>query len=240
MCASTAISVDLAALIGSQLASFLAGLHNWGRQTQKGRANLSANVFGRTVMDLLGYQIAVPNAAASGIVDPLLPIVMAALAERDRIGEETAIMGDFWTANVLVSIQETASGEQTLKRLWVIDWENCRYGSPASDIAPFAADCYLNARFHDEVSAETLRHNFLQTYAALAKVDPLEVVIGMGTFWIMWAGNRKGVSATQLREYIEKGIEYIRMGWGSSEDIGDVQWLPSSLAKELVACTSYY
>ncbi|KZP10119.1 hypothetical protein FIBSPDRAFT_938200 [Athelia psychrophila] len=220
---------DIAALIGCQLATFIAGLHNWGRNNESARAGLSANAYGRTVQDLCRYQKVVPNAIASGILDPLLSTVMAALAETDKTSEETAIMGDFWTANVLVNIEESASGEKALKKMWIIDWEACRYGSPATDVGLFAGDCYLISRVHNEMAADAMRHSFLGTYATLAKVDPMEVVIYMGAYWIMWT-YYEDIGEAEQRKRLAKGVEYIHRGWERSQ-----QWLPLSLAQELLA-----
>ncbi|KZP27682.1 hypothetical protein FIBSPDRAFT_1039994 [Athelia psychrophila] len=230
MGASPPPPTDMAALIGCQLATFIAGLHNWGRNNESARAGLSANAYGRTVMDLCGYQTVVPNATASGILDPLLSTAMAALAERDKTSEETAIMGDFWALNVLVDIDMSASGEKALKNIWIVDWEACRYGSPAVDVATFAGDCYLISRIHNETATDAMRRNFLGTYVALAKVDPMEVVIGMGTMWIMWTKYQEDIGEAEKRERVAKGVEYIHKGWERSRE-----WLPVSLAQELIA-----
>ncbi|KZP34384.1 hypothetical protein FIBSPDRAFT_923907 [Athelia psychrophila] len=230
MSASPPPPIDIAALIGRQLATFIAGLHHWGQKNERARAGLSANAYGRTAMDSCGYQTVVPNAAASGVFDPLLSTVMVALAETDRTSEETAIMGDFWTANMLVDIEESASGEKALKQIWVIDWEACRYGSPAVDVASFAGSCYTSSRVHNEMATDAMRRNFLGVYATLAKVDPMEVVIGMGTFWIMWTKYEEGIGEAELRERVVKGVEYINRGWERSWE-----WLRLSLAQELLA-----
>lgn len=231
LCATPPLSAGMAAEIGSQVAKFIAGLHNWGRSSVQGRALLSsADAFGRTAMDTHGYQNVVRNAAASGITDLLLPTVMAALAEQDRTCDETAVMGDFWSANMLVDIAESATSEQTLKKIWIIDWENSRYGSPVVDVSSFVGDCYLISRFYDQPSAEALRHSFLATYAGLAQVDPRQVAISVGTFWIMWTKARGWGSEEELRECIEKGVEYIHAGWDGSREGRTL-----SLTRELVS-----
>ena len=215
--------------IGTELAAFIAGIHNWGRDNQGARASLSQNLVGRTATRKLCYETLVPKAANSGVDDPLLQQVVAALSEEVMSSEETLVMGDFWTANILVDVQETRAGLRSLKKIWVIDWESCRYGSPAADIASFAGDSYLVARFHDHDLGETLRHSFLETYAGLAKVDPFRVALGLGAHWIMWTDGLGEQEEGGTRECIDKGVEYIHRAWEKS-----AEWISLSLVKELV------
>lgn len=226
---NTPPTVPMAALIGAKLAAFIAGVHNWGRNNLPAHTRLSANTVGRTAMKKLCYETIVPKAAKSGVVDPLLPMVVAALSEEAMTNDETLVMGDFWTANVLIDVQESHTGEQVLKKLWVIDWESCRYGNPATDIASFAGDSYLVSRFQDHGLGEALRHSFLETYAALAKVDPLRVALGLGAHWIMWTDDLGQGGEAETRECVDKGLEYIQRAWDQS-----AEWVSLSLAKELV------
>jgi len=170
------------------------------------------------------------NATLSGISisDPLLRTAMASLVETDTTSKETAIMGDFWTGNVLVDIEESASGEKVLKKIWIVDWETCRYCSPAIDIAMFAGDCYSISRVHNELATDVMRRNFFATYAGLAKVDPMEVAIRMGAFWILRAVFLEDLGEAEQRERVAKGFEYIYKGWERCKE-----WLPLSLVREL-------
>lgn len=84
------------------------------------------------------------------------------------------------------------------------------------------------SRVHNMMATDAMRHNFLGVYATLAKVDPMEVVIGMGAFWIMWTKYQEGVGEAEQRKRVAKGVEYIRRGWEQSRE-----WLPLSLAREL-------
>ncbi|KAF9529056.1 kinase-like domain-containing protein [Crepidotus variabilis] len=231
--AKRTLSADMLTVIGTKLATFIAGVHNWGRNNEKVHAKLSNNKAGRTVMDDLGYQTVIPKAAEYGISDPLLATVVDALADEDRTSQETVIMGDFWTQNVMVDLEDTGSGEKALKKIWIIDWEGCRYGTPAVDVTSLVGDCYLLSRFYEQKSAEVLRHSFLKTYAskAFSKVDPLRVVTGVGIHWIMWAKivGGENTSHAEVKECMEKGVDYIHKSWEKSEG-----WLRSSLIRELV------
>ncbi|KAF7978033.1 hypothetical protein HWV62_1917 [Athelia sp. TMB] len=221
--------VPMAEKISNELAAFIAGIHNWGRNNQEARASLSHNLVGRTAIRKLCYETLVPKAEKSGVDDPLLQQVAAALSEEVMNSEETLVMGDFWTANVMIDVQVTGAGVRNLRKIWVIDWEGCRYGSPAADIASFAGDSYLVARLHHHDLGETLRHSFLETYAGLAKVDPFRVALGLGAHWIMWTDDLSEQEEGEIRECVDKGVEYIHRAWEQS-----AKWISLSLAKELV------
>lgn len=227
---NTPPSIPMTTLIGTKLATFIAGVHNWGRNNPMAHRRLSANAVGRTAMKTLCYDTIVPKAAKSGVVDPLLQVVAEALSEEVMTNEETLVMGDFWTANVLIDVHKSHTGELVLKKLWVIDWESCRYGNPATDVSSFAGDSCLVYQFQNRNVGEALRHSFLKTYAGLAKVDPLRVVLGLGAHVIMWTADLGADKDGEARICVDMGVEYIHRAWNQS-----AEWVSSSLAKELVA-----
>ncbi|KAH7919955.1 kinase-like protein [Leucogyrophana mollusca] len=218
---------NVVALMATKLAEFIADLHSWGKCNDTLRLMLPPV---QEIAETPTMNVLIPHAAKSGVVDPLLEQATEMFSAESLTSDETLIMGDFWLGNILIDIEDGPTGIKVVKKLWVIDWEFCRYGNPAEDIASFAGDCFFLSRFKNPTMGECLRHHYLETYARLAtvRVDPFRVVVGMGAHWICWAelvgwGNEK-----EVREYAEIGLEYLRRGKDRSED-----WLTTSWAKEL-------
>lgn len=200
--------MDMAALIGSQIGGFIARLHNLGREDkdQPEFKYLSGNTAGRKAVDTSGYQTIIPNAAKYGIEDPILPIVVKELREETLNSEETLIMGDFWIGNILLQLGENSL---ELEKIWIVDWEMCRYGAAAADVASIAGDCFLIARFHDKSVGTRMRQAYLQNYARIANIpmDYKRVVKGIGAHLIMWTAILEWGSDEETREFIEKGVK---------------------------------
>ncbi|KAH7909273.1 hypothetical protein BJ138DRAFT_1155663 [Hygrophoropsis aurantiaca] len=116
--------------------------------------------------------VVIPRAAVSGVVDPLLERVIAQFTAKAETSNDTPIMGDYWLGNILIDGEEGPNGVKFSKKLWVIDWEMCRYENPAKDVVKIAGDCFFASCFQD---------------AAVVNVDPFRVVVGMGVHWITWA-----------------------------------------------------
>lgn len=74
-------------------------------------------------------------------IELLEPFVVA-VTDRDTGG---IVHGDFWPGNILVS---PSTAEATENFLAVIDWENLRLGTGASDLGIFAAEAWLLCHFH--------------------------------------------------------------------------------------------
>lgn len=218
VCAKPPPSTDIATLIGSQIGEFIARLHNLGRENkdQSKFQYFSGNTAGRQAAGTI-YQTITPNAATYGIEDPILPIVAKELGEESLRSEETLIMGDFWMSNILLQFGENSSD---LKKIWIIDWEMCRYGASAVDVASLAGDCFLIARFQDQSVGTKLRQAYLQNYARIAKV-PIgygRVTTGIGAHLIMWTAMLEWGSDEGTREYVEKGVKALREARKDSQD----------------------
>ncbi|KAH7919950.1 kinase-like protein [Leucogyrophana mollusca] len=218
---------NIVTLVATKLAEFIANLHSWGKCNDTLRLVLPPV---QEIVEPPIINVLTPTAAKSGIVDPLLEQTTEMFRTESLTSDETLIMGDFWLGNVLIDIEDGPTGIEVVKKLWVIDWEFCRYGNPAEDIVDFAGDCFFLSRFKNPTMGECLRHHYLETYARLAtaRVDPFRVVVGMGAYWISWAETVGWGDEKEVREYAEIGLEYLRRGKDRSED-----WLTTSWAKEL-------
>ncbi|KAH7921661.1 kinase-like protein [Leucogyrophana mollusca] len=218
---------DLVAVVATQLAEFIAELHVWGKGPDAPRLGLPPvqKVVGSPML-----HVVIPRAALSGVVDPLLEEVIDMFKAEALTSNETLIMGDYWLGNILIDVEDSPDGARIVKKLWVIDWEMCRYGNPAKDVVEIAGDCFFVSRFKNTVVGECMRHHFLKAYARAAKVkvDPFRVVVGMGVHWINWARPLGWGNEEEIRECVDVGLEYVRRGTERSED-----WLATSWAKEL-------
>jgi 5-methylthioribose kinase len=233
-------SPSLSSQIGTALGEFIANLHELGR-TKNNNSNLhtllSNNSIGRKVGHRAFYASIVPRAVEYGIEDPVLEEVADVVGQEVLTSEETLLMGDFWPGNILVDVSSSISTEGTgiepiltLRKLWILDWEMCRYGFAATDVGVFAGESYWLSKFRDFNSAEALRRSFLIAYAKMvSKVDVARVAIQMGTHWVAWTKMVGWGSDEETEECVKKGVEYIREGWKGNEE-----WLANSLAKELM------
>lgn len=70
--------------------------------------------------------------------------------------------GDFWPGNIIVN--DTDSSQHVMD-LTIVDWEICRRGVPATDVAQFVAEAYLLDRFSK--SSHGLAKVFLETYISI-------------------------------------------------------------------------
>ncbi|KAH7909269.1 kinase-like domain-containing protein [Hygrophoropsis aurantiaca] len=217
-CTKPAPPCDLVALVATELATFIAGVHSWGKDNVTARRNLPPlqKVVGSPML-----KVVIPRAALSGVIDPLLEQVIGEFTAEAETSDDTLIMGDYWLGNILIDVEEGPDGFKTLKKLWVIDWEMCRYGNPAKDVVEIAGDCFFVSRFQDAAVGECMRHHFLKTYDRVSKVnvDPFRVVVGMGVHWINWA-RPLGWCANEeeIRECVDRGLEYVRRGTDKSVD----------------------
>lgn len=155
-----------------------------------------------------------------------------ALAKRidDEYGSKLAIEndcichGDFWPGNILV--QHTPDSPPF--SLTVVDWEIVRRGTPATDVAQFAAEAYLLDRFR---GARGLRVAFLDAY--LASVTN-KSSIGRDWIWRMavhwavhvafWPTHVAWADQSGTQELVDVGVEVMRFAVE-----GDVEGLRKSV-----------
>nr|A0A286LEZ6.1 RecName: Full=4-hydroxytryptamine kinase; AltName: Full=Psilocybin biosynthesis kinase [Psilocybe cyanescens]ASU62240.1 4-hydroxytryptamine kinase [Psilocybe cyanescens] len=201
------ISAEIASLVGSQIGAFIARLHNLGREN-KDKDDFkffSGNIVGRTTADQL-YQTIIPNAAKYGIDDPILPIVVKELVEEVMNSEETLIMADLWSGNILLQFDENST---ELTRIWLVDWELCKYGPPSLDMGYFLGDCFLVARFQDQLVGTSMRQAYLKSYARNVKepINYAKATAGIGAHLVMWTDFMKWGNDEEREEFVKKGVE---------------------------------
>ena len=130
-------SAATGAAIGRALGEFIARLHVWGK-TDQGRASLdffdghpqARNIcawatYGRLEDTIVGKSESIPL-----IHDPPLPVTSVELekiskfakerAEEMRRSRETMTMGDFWSGNVLVDLDQGNDGSEKLRKVFEI------------------------------------------------------------------------------------------------------------------------
>jgi len=162
-----------AAQVGSALGEFLAKLHEHGRSAsdretfskhQWGKQLVASFYYARVVDTLAEYIIAPPIelseqqfSAVKKSSDSMISLV--------QTSEETILMGDFWTGNVVVQLSGSEE-DQRIQNILVADWELSRLGAPGKDIGQFAAEVYLPRAYYPacSASADTLIDNFCSAY----------------------------------------------------------------------------
>ncbi|PPQ83229.1 Psilocin Phosphotransferase (PsiK) [Psilocybe cyanescens] len=213
------LSTEIASLVGTEIGAFIARLHNLGRKRRDQPAFkfFSGNIVGRTTADQL-YQTIIPNAAKYGINDPLLPTVVKDLVGEVMNSEETLIMADLWSGNILLEFVEGNPSE--LKKIWLVDWELCKYGPASLDMGYFLGDCYLIARFQDELVGTTMRKAYLKGYARTAKgtINYSKVTASIGAHLVMWTDFMKWGNYEEREEFVKKGVEALHDAWEDNND----------------------
>ncbi|KAL8767866.1 MAG: hypothetical protein Q9209_005758 [Squamulea sp. 1 TL-2023] len=137
--------------------------------------------------------------------------------------DECVCHGDFWPGNVMVT-------EGNL-RLTVIDWEMCRRGTSATDVAQFAAEAYLLDRFH---GGKGLLKSFLRSYRVIRAGYDLEasanphflrrMAVHLGVHLAFWPASVKWAEKDETKAVIELGHEVMRRA-----DAEDFDWLRENI-----------
>ncbi|PPQ98758.1 Psilocin Phosphotransferase (PsiK) [Panaeolus cyanescens] len=214
-----AISTEMARLIGTEIGDFVARLHSIGRQKrdQPDFKFFSGNIVGRTTADQL-YQTILPNTAKYGIDDPLLPTVVKDLVDEAMQSEETLIMADLWTGNILVEFEE--GNLSVLKKIWLVDWELCKYGPVRLDMGYFLGDCFLISRFKNEQVAKAMRQAFLQRYNRVSDtpINYSVATTGIAAHIVMWTDFMNWGTEEERKEYVKKGVAGIHDGRNHNVD----------------------
>ena len=131
--------------------------------------------------------------------------------------EETIVMGDFWSGNIIIRTKESADGSQTLEKVLVVDWEITKLGTPGNDIGQFAAEVYLPLAFYPACSdaANAIIEHFCSAYRSESQLFDKKVVdiaskqlgshITVLTPEIKpWSENK-----ARAREVVEEGLKYL-------------------------------
>ncbi|RYP91024.1 hypothetical protein DL770_002854 [Monosporascus sp. CRB-9-2] len=63
-------------------------------------------------------------------------------------------MGDFWPGNIMLSLGDGSSANTELEAIFVFDWEFATCAPTAFDLAHFAAELWLDARFNSQQGSQ--------------------------------------------------------------------------------------
>ncbi|KIM33509.1 hypothetical protein M408DRAFT_326205 [Serendipita vermifera MAFF 305830] len=198
-------SVPITQEIGQLLGEFLANLHRWGytvlnsgdtllldpfkHNEASGTSKIAAWRMSIPVTDFAHKYPSTTNACdweafktkyAAYILEP----------------EDTFLMGDFWSGNILVKL--SPDGTQ-LERLFVLDWEGAALGMAAVDVAQFTAEAWLLQRHPERHEpGKALVSSFVQSYEASIRkgdegatfaakfFDPTAIATCTGAHAAMW------------------------------------------------------
>jgi 5-methylthioribose kinase len=177
-------SPALGSQIGAALGEFLGSLHKWGKSHKSILSFFDANVQARRLSALITYGRLVSTItgedALPTLSDPPLDVspkeihkiseIAAERASEIAVSDETMTMGDFWTGNLLVDIDEV---EGKLRKIIVVDWEMAKPGLAALDVGQFYAEMDTLSQFHPSCreSGSSLCRSFFDKYAKLYPVD---------------------------------------------------------------------
>ncbi|KAL8681134.1 MAG: hypothetical protein Q9186_002727 [Xanthomendoza sp. 1 TL-2023] len=200
--------------VGQLLGEWLATLHDATLETDIGeRGNLTARSIYRWPYSHLA-QVATPYRLDVDFCKYIDTTYGSSLASDD----DCVCHGDFWPGNVLLN-----QG----KRLTVIDWEMCRRGHPALDVAQFAAEAYLLDRFRGD---KGLLDAFLRGYKDRRRELGLDVTteaiflrrlgVHLGVHLAFWPISVKWADKDETMAVIELGYQVMRHG-----DAEDFAWL---------------
>ncbi|KAJ7114908.1 kinase-like domain-containing protein [Mycena epipterygia] len=219
--------------IGLALGQFLGRVHAWGTadpvmldvfdQNKQARKITAWITYERIISTLTTDNLPAVALIPGGVPDSTLDAIRGIVDE--RIPEiynsrATLTMGDFWTGNVMVSLNPAADSdtEASLERVRVIDWELVKPGIAALDVGQFCAEMHTLTLFkpHTTAPASALIDAFLTSYrahcGAMASRMTNVAAIHMGahlvviTPWVGWGTPEETAKA------IEVGVTYLTEG----------------------------
>ncbi|TPX71111.1 hypothetical protein SpCBS45565_g01264 [Spizellomyces sp. 'palustris'] len=214
-------SDDEAVAIGRSLGTFLVDLHNKAADTES-KAKLMEpfeNEQGRMIIqasvhDRVGTVFAGVNGVSADTIQAATENAKSFGAELVE-SRETLMMGDFWPGNIIV--ESDASGRY-LGKLWIVDWEICRYGLRSLDVGQFSAEAYLLSRFRNPVARSMLTafhrayvRGFLKGKSeGLRRAFMQQVSVQFGSHIVVWAEAAGWTKDQQeLEETVKVGADYI-------------------------------
>ncbi|KAJ7114572.1 kinase-like domain-containing protein, partial [Mycena crocata] len=163
--------------IGLALGEFLGRLHSWGTvdpsmldffDSNEQAKKLTAWVtYGRIISTLTTDDIPAVALLPESVSECDLDDIRAIIAERTPeilTSRATLTMGDFWTGNIMVSLD----ADGALERVYIIDWELAKPGLAALDVGQFCAEMHTMTLFkeHTVGPAAVLIEAFLTEYRA--------------------------------------------------------------------------
>ncbi|KND00477.1 uncharacterized protein SPPG_04793 [Spizellomyces punctatus DAOM BR117] len=191
-------SDDEAVAMGRALGTFLVDFHSKAADTES-KAKLmepfeneqARMIIQAAVHDRVGTILAGVNSLSADTLQAATESAKAFGAELME-SRETLIMGDFWPGNIIVESDATG---RYLGKLWIVDWEVCRYGLRAMDVGQFSAEAYLLSHFRNPVARSMLTafHRAYVTGFLKGKPEGLrrtfmrQVSVQFGSHIVAWA-----------------------------------------------------
>ncbi|KAI4137521.1 MAG: hypothetical protein L6R39_007235 [Caloplaca ligustica] len=210
--------LDVCAL-GRRLGRWLAALHHSTRETSVGEGG---NPVGRSIYRW-AYAHLADVARGYGLDGEFCKHINDKYGALLATDDECVCQGDFWPGNVLLD------GEDDDKeiKLAVVDWEMCRRGCGATDVAQFAAEAYLLDRCR---GGKGMKDAFLRGYRERAEELGVDlraqgefvrrVAVHMGVHLGYWPTRVKWAGEEETKEIVALGHELMRRG-----DALDWDWL---------------
>ncbi|KAF2221487.1 kinase-like domain-containing protein [Elsinoe ampelina] len=215
--------------IGSNLGTFLAGVHNLSLVRPGILDFFKSNEGGRKVSALV-YFVDVLNRARKYGVDvdsKAMGWFKEVMAREEAIvmghdtgarAREVLTAGDFWPGNVLVADSEGGEG----KELVALDFELAKPGLPEFDVGQMAGELWMVRHFTEGQGegknlAGVVLEAFLERYDAEIKVevDWNRVAIRMGVHLVAICGIgwEARVGRERVVEVMRKGLELCKRDW---------------------------
>jgi len=228
------INSNQADVIGRAIAKFASKLHSWGKAQPELCEEIRAHRQATTVPLWLTYgRLAETiDIVSENMLEEYREVFHQAqlvmTAEMRDSAECGIIHGDYWTGNILISL-DSRNKDLGLGSLYVIDWEMSKVAPPLFDIGQMSATIFL-ANFRQKPEAISLLDSFLGSYDGLHSLNSrCKMAIHFGAHLVVWPIRVSGWGTSKEMEGCAKlGAEYIRKGLH-----GDVEWLKHSVLGKL-------
>lgn len=229
------INTKQADLIGVALARFASRLHSWG----KGRSQLYEDIKKHKqatdvcIWATYGRLAETIEMISDGSLEQYRGVFHQAQEVMSSEMRDTAnagiIHGDYWTGNILISLDPTDMGIG-IKSLYVIDWEVSKVAPALFDIAQMSAEIFLVNYFREKAEAVTLLDSFMRNCEGLASLNSrCKLAVHFGTHLVVWPIRIPGWGTKmRVEECVKLGAKYIEKGLQ-----GDVEWLKESVLGEI-------
>ncbi|KAJ5275293.1 hypothetical protein N7505_003838 [Penicillium chrysogenum] len=218
--ASKCISSKTATSVGRALGIWAASFHNWTRKEMKKDVALSIRKHQVSHEFLDKFTI---GKILANTIDPLVRRYI--LEEQGRVRESlNVIHGDFSTRNIVPQNLSSQSPGRPVT-LAVVDWETCRYGSYAEDIALMMFSLYKQHYLDSDNGGRAMKmiNGFIRGYGRLDQELAFRIAIQVGIRLFAWTLYRPEVTNDDMEEIT--GISQHLIIKGSEKDQA---WLEKS------------
>lgn len=232
------LDIPACRIVGRALGAFLATIHRECTKDQELMQYLDQNIemkrlsaimtYGRLVDTLTGKR---KGQAGEAVVDPPLAesLEEGTIHTVEMIAQETSqavigadaksvfTMGDFWTGNIVVSTSVGMSGDLTVERIFVIDWEVTKPGLPCVDFGQFVAEMHTLRRFYEAPAKESVDEALNEFFAAYKEGYPVDDVYlrgataHLGAHLVAWTPVVGWGPKEKVRHVVEEGVEFLVM-----------------------------